>query len=234
MRKLILSFALMGIIMAAGLVAVWLWQLAPLSPYLRGEVPPGQAAYMSMRGLGLMSLLLLWSQLMLGLLFSVFRNSEEAGALVDFHKKIGLFAFGVVVSHPLFFLWGIFQRTAHFKGDNLLPAFNKGFYQASISIGVLALYVLAAGFVAGVCSWRRGRSPHGSWLTIHRINGAAFALAAFHSLLIGSETRFLAAALIVSVAAASLCVMLGARLRGKIKTRIRTPGRDLEPGNGVN
>lgn len=234
MKRLILSFGLMGIIMVVGLVAVWLWQLAPLSPYLRGEVPPGQAAYMSMRGLGLMSLLLLWSQLMLGLLSSVFKNAGEGAALIDFHKKIGLFAFGVVVSHPLFFLWGVFQRTAHFKSDNLLPIFNKGFYQSSISLGVLALYVLTAGFLAGVCSWRRGRSRRGSWLTIHRINGAAFALAAVHSLLIGSETRFLATVLIVSLAAASLCVVLGARLTGRLNMRIRTQGPDLNPGNRVN
>ncbi len=211
MKKLFALVIALGIIIVVGFTAVWLGQAAPFSIYLSGEAPPGQAAYMSMRSLGLFALFLLWAQIMLGILSPLSADVRDSTDLRAFHQKLGIFTFMVAVSHPLFFIWGVFQRTAHFKYDFLLPVFDNGYYQACISIGVIGLYLLAIGFLAAML--RNFRSLNRLWLNIHRVNGGVFVLAVIHSLLIGSDTRIFAAALLIILAAASASVFLGYRLR---------------------
>ena len=186
-RYIFLSTAIAGIGVAV-FIGLWLWDVMPLSLYIQGKAPLGQTAYVTMRGLGLLALCMLWLQLMLGVMTPLLlTDSGLQSSVRRFHQRLGIFTLLLLFSHPLFFLLGTYLRTMEWQLKLLLPSFTNGYYRGVISIGVLALYLLVLGVMAAVL--RRFQPFRRVWRTLHRVNGVVFVLACLHCMLIGSETR---------------------------------------------
>ena len=199
-----------ALVLGVGFGAIWMGQLAPAGIYVAGETPAGQGAYMAMRALGLIALVLIWMQLMVGVLMPSLAGRVDRGTIAAFHRHSGLLALVAVLAHPGFFLWAVAQRGGGLAIDFLLPVPGRGFYLDSVAIGAAALYLVLLGSAAAAL--RRRPAIARIWRHLHRANGVVYLLATIHCLRIGSETRLLAAGLLIALAGAGVLVALGARL----------------------
>ncbi len=225
MRDGLTLVVLVGLALAIGFGAVWLGQLAPAGVYVAGEAPAGQGAYMAMRALGLVALLLIWLQLMVGVLMPLLAERVERATLTAFHRTTGILALVTVLSHPAFFLWAVARRGGGFAPEFLAPVLGRGYYMDSVALGAAALYLLLLGTAAAAL--RNRPALRRLWRWVHRANGLVFLLATFHCLRIGSETRLLAAALLIFLAGACVLVALGTRLAGGRAPALQSPAKPL-------
>lgn len=164
----------------------WFQTLGDISIYFQYEIPAGQTYYVFSKLAGMYALMLVWLQIVLALLkhsiFGQYLNFWTVG----FHRKLGTSAALCVVLHAGLFVAAVSLRQAHFDYGLLLPNFNHGFYALTITLGVLALYLIFAVIITGIL--RHYKFACLNW--IHRFAIVAFILAFIHSLLIGTETRF--------------------------------------------
>jgi len=164
----------------------WLITLGDISIYFSYDIPPGQAYYIFSKLTGMYALVLIWAQIVLALLKqSSFRQSLSFWN-VNFHRRLGLSAAFCVALHAGLFVAAVSIRKAEFAYGLLLPNFTHGFYAFSVTLGVLAVYLILAVIITGFL--QKNKSIRLTW--IHRFAIVAFILAFIHSLLIGTETRF--------------------------------------------
>jgi predicted ferric reductase len=202
--------AFLHLLMATALLlpgVVFLSNTGDLTYYLRRPAPPGQLPYVLSRLFGLYALALIWLQVLLGALRPDLERSLGYHKLVRLHTTLGVATLAVLLGHVALFQTGVAMRSGHFPAPNLVPNYFTHYYASRIALGATALYLaLAAGLAAGL---RRQRWMRHIWRKLHALNYLAFALAAWHGLAIGSETRLqplqgLCAAFVATIALAVL------------------------------
>jgi len=170
---------------------LWLSVVGDPRLYVDPSVPSGQLAYVLSKLAGLCALGLFALQLTLMVLRGTALEPAAGRWGKPAHRRLGLSVVALIVAHVALFIAAASLRSDHLATHLLLPRFESGFYDAMVSLGVLALYVVLVLVFAGALAWRRaGRQsrPRGA----HRLLAlASVPLIAFHSYAIGSETSTL-------------------------------------------
>ena len=156
-----------------------------VTAYWRYDVPPGQVIYLLSKLAGLYAFVVFWMQLMYGLLGPRDRALLGVELGNEFHRKLGGLVGVLIVVHVAFFVGGVSIRTHHFASQYLTISFSHGYYRSIISLGIVAVLLVAVGFCAALA--RRALRRH--WRLGHRVLLVAFVLAFIHSISIGSESR---------------------------------------------
>lgn len=143
---------------------------------MRLDAPKGQLIYISSKLFALCAFLLLWLQLIMGLLQRVSKRV---------HVFIGIVLITFVIMHISLFIMAVSVRSGEFAYQILLPSFFSGYYKSALSIGVLALIFMLVSVTAGILRKRITIR----WRIGHRFVLIMFALVVAHSLMIGSEMQ---------------------------------------------
>ena len=157
--------------------------------------------WLASRAAGLVSLVLLAFQIVVGLVLSHPVNKttwKVSKLLFPWHENVWLFVLGFLGAHIVSILLD------PFAGVGLAGAFIPGlssYRSAPVAIGTLALYAL---LLTGVTARYTKLLPAGAWLTIHRVGIVVFVLSWMHGLLAGTD----------SVALVSLYAALGCAVGG--------------------
>ncbi len=149
--------------------------------YFRDKSLDGQFLYILSKLVGLYAIVLMWLQLMSGLVR--IRLFEGWNPLI--HRNLGLVTLSLVVLHVTLFVAGVSIRNGHFAYQLLLPDLLGHYFQKIVALGVIALWLL---IIAVAFSAIRNRLPI-VWKWGHQLMLAVFALGFVHSYLIGSEAR---------------------------------------------
>ena len=178
-----------------------------ITTYFRYRVLDGQFLYVASKFIGLYAFLMLWLQVMYGLLGEGGRRRLNIPSELRLHRHLAYAVLTLFTLHIALFVTGVSIRNGHFAYKLLLPHIEP-YYQSMVSLGLLGAVLL---FATVVFAWWRDRVP-GLWKWGHRLSLPAFFAIYFHSFLIGSETRvglmeYLYYGMLVSVVAA-----LGLRL----------------------
>ncbi|MCP4488813.1 MAG: hypothetical protein GY820_16110 [Gammaproteobacteria bacterium] len=177
----------LGLTLFPASIALYLWLQTShgLTSYWSASTPPGQAAYVLSKYFGLFAILLLITQVLLGI-YSVTGRARQTSSR-GIHKYLGLTALAAVLLHVGLFFSAVALRNGQADWMLLLPNFNAGYYKQVMSLGVIAVPLLLITVWSG---YRVTRQLSGRTRLVHRLGIIAFILAYFHGLLIGTETRF--------------------------------------------
>ena len=146
--------------------------------------------WLASRAAGLVSLVLLAFQIIVGLVLSHPVNKTTwklSKRLFPWHANVWLFILAFLAAHIVSIVLD------PFAGDGLAGAFVPGlssYRSAPVAIGTLALYAL---LVTGVTARYTKLLPAGAWLTIHRVGIVVFVLGWMHGLLAGTDSMALIA-----------------------------------------
>ena len=200
-------------------LVLWLFSVGNVLEYMDEAVPAGQLLYIFSKLAGLLALSLLTLQISLMSL----RRISNARRLVALNMRWNIERHGVLGSvvilcaslHAGLFFLAASARSEHWTWHLLLPRFQSGFYDAMVSLGAMALYVVViVGFLGWYSRIRRNYSP---W---HRIAVLiCTVLVIIHSYAIGSETHTLALRLYYVVL---MVILLGSAV-SLIRTHARNP-----------
>lgn len=157
--------------------AVWLISIGDPFAYLSHRVPPGQILYLLSKLCALYALAFMTSQVFLGI-------QGQTSPLFRFHPIVGMATATFVLLHLSIFIVAASLRSKHSTIETLIPVFDQGFYKSSISLGVIAAYLLIAVMISGFMRYRRKRFG-----LMHYLAYAVVILGFVHSFFIGSETR---------------------------------------------
>jgi hypothetical protein len=164
----------------------WSGALGNSNTYFQEHLPPGQAFYSLSKLMGLYAIVLLWLQLMYGLLKA---NAVSLYGLprwsVNWHRLFGLLTLLTAVIHFLFFFTAASIRTGSLAVHLLVPNFSNGFYTTAVSLGWFALVGLLVVAMIGLLRSKM----QGVWLWAHRLSYAVIVLALIHGQLVGSEAQ---------------------------------------------
>lgn len=161
--------------------------LFPLSDALVAAIastaPAGQLFYLLSKATGLLSIVLVWSQLVLSLSGRIIGGVNYAGSRL--HKASGLVVLSMLLLHAGFFVAAVSVRHGALTLGVLAPDFTSGFYASSVSLGVIGLLMFVLASVVYVFRQLHARL----FLWGHRCAVLAGVVVIAHSYLIGSETR---------------------------------------------
>ena len=167
-------------------IATWLVATGDPFAYLAHSAPAGQELYVLSKLFGLLTIVLLWLQVMSAL-------AKDAPALHGFvrmrgsrHALLGCGVLATALLHAGLFMGASTLRTGHVALGLLVPTFEHGFYRTFVSVGAVALWLLLVVVFAG---WRRS-AGHARWRWLHRLAFVGFGLGFLHGITVGSETRF--------------------------------------------
>jgi predicted ferric reductase len=169
-------------------VQTWLLLGGDFSEYLNHETPPGQLSYLLAKLSALYALVLLWAQVLLGLLKH--RLSSAPSSVVgakrwaSIHRALGLATLLLILTHVLLFVAATSLRNGHLAWDLLLP-WGQGYYRTMVASGAAALWLAALAIAVRFIRRLQGRAK--TWL--HRLALVAVILVLLHSLTIGTESR---------------------------------------------
>jgi predicted ferric reductase len=209
-RRRLACALILAILLAVPLAAFAYNVRGPLQ-YLGPNPPPGQPAYIMMRVAGHVAFVLMFAQLVVGSSAVALSRWLDWGGLVRFHRGLGLFTIGAVLSHPLLFGWGRTLRAGKEQvSTTLLPHLGVNYWETMLALGAFALYAAILAAAAAMLGRRIGER---AWRIVHAMNYAAFFLAFFHAISIGSETRFPAVTIEYSILAGAAAVALLVRAR---------------------
>ncbi|OAI26500.1 ferric reductase-like transmembrane domain-containing protein [Methylomonas koyamae] len=153
---------------------------------LESQLPPGQWLYLLSKLVAQYAFLLLTIQLGLGL--SLVSNGAQTSLdYIILHRNIGLSVLFAVLSHACLFIGGVWLRSGHFPLAVLAIQFDKGYYNAFVSVGVIAACLLICVAMFGVA---RKRIPR-LFRYFHRLAWLVWGLGVWHSIAIGTETNSL-------------------------------------------
>lgn len=203
---------LQGVLAAAAValpVLTWWRSVGNPIVYFTYDLPPGQSLFAFAKLFGLIGIVLLWAQALLGLAPRVRALAFLPKISRKTHARLGLLATAIISLHVALFVVGSSLRKKEIAWDLLLPNFSHGFYFVSITLGAFAFYLLAIVLFAG---WRTNRGSR-AWKKVHVLWGGVFLLALLHSLFIGSESRFGLLAFFFYFIAASIAISAVARFR---------------------
>jgi predicted ferric reductase len=191
-------------------LASWLFSLGNPVAYLKSNMPPGQVIYQVSKLFGLYAIVLLWAQVMCGLIMGdQFRLRMFSWLTVMIHRRLGIATLLVSSAHFLFFLAAASVRKHGVAYQLLLPDIKGGFYSMIISLGWFALVGM---YIVAIAGWMRMKGAS-RWKWPHRISLAVFVLAVTHSQLIGSEAQLGTWGCIYLLFGGSLFIMLARRFR---------------------
>lgn len=207
----------------------WIAELGDPWYPLTQPAPPGQSAYLASRLVALYALMLLWLQVLAGLLIHRLRLPQVRMELViAWHVPQGLAVLAFAMLHPLLFWLGIGLRTGKTDwGHWLAPTFSNGYYQSMQSLGRLGLALLVLGTLGAALARRLGLRRSASW--IHRLNLITFALALVHGASIGGETRSGLILSLLTVMAMTVAAGLVDRVKHALGTGDAAPGLSAQP-----
>lgn len=141
--------------------------------------------WLASRAAGLVTLVLLAFQIVVGLVLSHPVNKSTwklSKRLFPWHENVWLFVLGFLAAHIVSILLD------PFAGVGVVGAFVPGlssYRSAPVAIGTLALYGL---LLTGLTARYTKLLPAGAWLTIHRVGIVVFVLGWMHGLLAGTDS----------------------------------------------
>jgi predicted ferric reductase len=157
--------------------------------------------WLASRAAGIVTLVLLTLQIILGLLLSHPTNRstwQQSARWFSWHEHLWLFVLAFVVAHVAAIVADPFAGVGF--GGALVPGLSS-YRSPAVALGTLALYAL---LVTGVTARWTKLLPAGAWLSIHRFAIVVFALGWAHGLLAGTD----------SVALVALYVLLASAVGG--------------------
>jgi predicted ferric reductase len=170
----------------------------------------GTVAWELSRATGYTAFAALALDVTLGLLIST-KLSRATG--VELHRWVSPIALALVLGHAVILLGDGFARL---DALDLLVPFASPYRPIAVGLGVIAAYLAVV--VHGSFALRK-RLGTRTWRRLHYLSFAAFALAAGHALLAGTDaSRTWALALIAGPVAAVL-VLVARRIRGATRRR---------------
>ena len=182
-RPVVPEWVLAAILVGPGLAFVM--TAGDIREYFHYDVPDGQFLYILSKLTGLYAAVLLWLQVMGGLIRPAGIVGGEAPGFLRRHRVLGLAATLLLLIHAGLFVAAVSLRNGHFAWALLWPHFDLGYYRQMLSLGLIAAWLLMGVIVAGLVRSRLG----GLWKWIHRLSVPALVLVLVHSFFIGTETR---------------------------------------------
>jgi sulfoxide reductase heme-binding subunit YedZ len=146
--------------------------------------------WLASRAAGLVSLVVLAFQIIVGLVLSHPVNKSTwklSKRLFPWHENVWLFILGFLGLHVVSIV------VDPFAGVGLVGAFVPGlssYRSAPVALGTLSLYAL---LVTGITARYTRLLPAGAWLTIHRVGVVVFVLGWMHGLIAGTDSMALTA-----------------------------------------
>lgn len=138
--------------------------------------PPGQFLYVLSKIIATCVYLLMWWQIMLGILNKV--NTKH-------HVLLGIGVFFLIIAHVVLFISAVSIRQEELSVAILLPSFSSGYYKSGLSFGVIALVFIFIATVSGL--FRKKFQKY--WRVGHGFVYLTFVLATVHGLMIGSDVN---------------------------------------------
>lgn len=141
--------------------------------------------WLASRAAGIVTLVLLAIQIVLGLLMSHPTNRstwKQSGRWFAWHENLWVFVLAFVAAHVVTIILD------PWAGVGLTGAFVPGlssFRTSAVAVGTLALYAL---LLTGVTARWTKLLPPGAWLSIHRLALGIFVLGWAHGLLAGTDS----------------------------------------------
>lgn len=157
--------------------------------------------WLASRAAGLLSLVLLAFQIVVGLVLSHPINKTTwklSKRLFPWHENIWLFVLTFLAAHIVSIVLDPYAGVGVVGA--LVPGLSS-YRSAPVAIGTLSLYAL---LVTGITARYTKLLPAGAWLTIHRVGIVVFVLGWMHGLLAGTD----------SMALVSLYTILGCAVGG--------------------
>ncbi len=185
LKRLPLSTLHFGVLAAIALsitLSAWAYDSGDLWSYIGSEVPEGQAIYVLSKAFGLSGVVLLWIQLLIGLLIASRGTVPQIS--VQWHQQIGTAVLVLLLLHWATFVTGVSMRVDHFAVDYVTPTFSHGFYRTIVSLGMLSIVAMLIATLAALV-----RRHFKYWRFVHAFAAIGGVGGAIHSWLIGSETR---------------------------------------------
>ncbi len=178
---------MIALLAVLGLVAIAATdQIVPASSAHQAQL----RIWLASRAAGVVALVLLALQIVIGLLLSHPTNKVEwklSRAVFPWHDSLWLFVLAFVVAHVVSIVLD------PYAGVGLAGAFVPGlsaYRSAPVALGSLALYAM---LVVGLTARFTRILPRGAWLVIHRAGVGVFLLGWMHGLLAGTDSVPLAA-----------------------------------------
>lgn len=167
-------------------LSLWLSEVGNPFAYWQLHTPPGQKFYTLSKLLGLLSVGLMWLQLVSKLGSAVSGLWGYPRHSLKQHRGLGVWIAVALLGHAALFVTAVSVRADHLVLKIMGPNFTVDFFTTAVSLGVVAFYLLILAILAAAL-YVTARRPILKWL--HRLMYVSFILGALHSVLIGSETR---------------------------------------------
>jgi predicted ferric reductase len=167
-------------------LGTWLSSIGSPAMYFSYDLPPGQLLYALAKLIGMYAFVLIWLQVMLGLLKGDPALRRFMPPLTTTrHRMLGIVTLLTAWTHFLLFFSAVSVRNGEFAYSLLLPAFDNGIYFIAVSLGWFAVITMTLVAITGLLRRRSG----GIWAFAHRLSIAVFAVALIHAQMIGSEAK---------------------------------------------
>ena len=157
--------------------------------------------WLASRAAGIVTLVLLAIQIVLGILMSHPTNRstwKQSARWFAWHETLWLFVLAFVAAHVVAIVADPYAGVG--LGGALVPGLSS-YRSTAVALGTLALYAL---LVTGITARWTKLLPAGAWLSIHRLAIVVFGLGWVHGLLAGTD----------SVALVALYTVLGSAVGG--------------------
>jgi predicted ferric reductase len=210
-----------GIVVAAALVGLAIVlatdQIVPASSAHQAQL----RVWLASRAAGLVALVLLAFQVVVGLLISHPENKATwklSKTLFPWHEHVWLFVLAFLATHVVSIAIDPFAGVG--IGGVVVPGLSE-YRSAPVAVGTIALYAL---LVTGLTARFTRLLPGGAWLTIHRLALGVFGLAWVHAVAAGTDS----VALVAVYVALGGMVLAAAAYRYWV-SRVRRPGHASSP-----
>lgn len=194
-------------------IAAWLISVGNPLEYFAYDLPPGQALYIGAKIAGLLAFFMLWIQCILGLVRRAPVLNGFPPIEPQLHRFLGLVTLLLALIHVGCFFGAASLRAGSPAWSLFWPNFSHGYFNAFVSVGLIALWCLLLGIFAG---WRTSRGDR-RWRGIHMAWSVVFVLVFLHTYTIGSESRFGAMRYVLLFMGASLLLVALSRLMASVQ-----------------
>ena len=184
-------------------VALWLAQTSDLRIYFMYETPDGQLPYVLSKLAGMMALVCIAWQFILGQLRGL--GWSDVTMISQNNRRIGLATLAFAVSHLGLFFTAVTLRQDHPAWPLLLPNF-KDFYHIYLTLGWFGLCCLLCVFFIGVL---RIKNRFAKSVILPKLYWAALVLVTLHAFTVGSDAQLSAGMAFYSGLALVVVVLMG-------------------------
>jgi len=155
-----------------------------LNDIFRTTAPDGQLYYLLSKLIGLMAFIVLCAQIVFALLDKIDKHKPPTSYLKR-HIIIGSTLLVLILMHSGLFITAVSSRSGHINLHPLVPDFNSGYYNAAVSLGVLALLFTLIAVASGLLRKRCTKK----WKSGHALIFVVMVLVCFHAWMIGSDVQ---------------------------------------------